>query len=67
MNLGENIRRKREEYEIEQKELARRTDTTPAMISYIEKGSKKPSIDLLVRIAEALHCTVNDLIYSQSA
>lgn len=67
LNLGKNIKHRREEYDLEQNELARRADTTPAMISYIEKGSKKPSVELLVRIAEALHCTVNDLVYDKSA
>lgn len=67
LNLGKNIKLKREEYDLEQKELAKRADTTPMMISYIERDIKKPSVELLVRIAEALHCTVNDLVYDKSA
>lgn len=67
LNIGKNIKRKREEYDLEQKELAHRADTTPMMISYIERDIKKPSVELLVRIAEVLHCTVNDLVYDKSA
>ena len=66
-NLGENIRHRREEYDIEQKELAQRLFVSAAMINRIEQGTKDPSVSLLVQIAQVLNCTVNDLIYNKSA
>lgn len=62
MNIAENIKKKREEYDLEQQELARRIGVSKAMICGIEKGVKMPSVAVLVSIADTLHCSVDELL-----
>lgn len=62
MTIGENIRNKRLEYDIEQQELAKRVGVTKAMMCSIETGVKIPSVAVLVRIADTLHCSVDELL-----
>lgn len=49
-----NIREKREQLGISQKELADACGITQSHLCDIEQGRKKPSIDVAVRIARAL-------------
>ena len=60
--IGENIKNKRLEYDIEQQELAKRVGVTKAMMCSIETGVKIPSVAVLVRIADTLHCSVDELL-----
>ncbi|MDE5741346.1 MAG: helix-turn-helix domain-containing protein [Oscillospiraceae bacterium] len=62
MTLGENIRRKRLEYDIEQQELAQRVGIKNAMLCLIEHNKRKPSLDTLKKLADALHCSVDELL-----
>ncbi len=65
MTLGENIRRKRLEYDIEQQELAKRVGVTKGFISRIEKNLQLPSLSVFVCIADALHCSTDELLGRQ--
>lgn len=60
--LGHNIKNRREFIGLEQTELAERVKTTQAMISYIENGSKIPSVALLTAIADVLGSSVDELL-----
>lgn len=60
--IGENIKNKRLEYDIKQQELAKRVGVTKAMMCSIETGVKIPSVAVLVRIADTLHCSVDELL-----
>ncbi len=60
--IGKNIRNKRLEYDIEQQELAKRVGVPKATICNIETGVKIPSVAVLVRIADTLHCSVDELL-----
>ena len=60
--LGYNIKNRRESIGLEQTELAERVKTTQAMISYIENGSKIPSVALLTAIADVLGSSVDELL-----
>ena len=62
MTLGENIRKKRLEYDIEQQELAKRIGVSKMMISYYESGMRVPSVANLVGRPDALHCSVDELL-----
>lgn len=62
MTLGENIKRKRREYDIEQQELAQRIGVTSAHICRIEKGVTNASLEIISKIADALHCSIDELI-----
>lgn len=62
MALGENIRKKRLEYDIEQQELAKRVNVTKSFICQIEKNKQTPSVKMLRKIADALHCSIDELL-----
>lgn len=62
MTLGENIRKKRLELDIEQQELARRIGITKGMMCRIERNLQPPSVSILVCIADALHCSIDELL-----
>ncbi|MBQ8569362.1 MAG: helix-turn-helix transcriptional regulator [Oscillospiraceae bacterium] len=54
--IGRNIRAKREELGMDQRELAGRAGISAAAVSKIEKGKNIPMADTLRKIAKALHC-----------
>ena len=62
MTLGENIKRKRLEYDIEQQELAERVGLKKSMINHIEHDLRRPSVGTLIKIADTLHCSVDELL-----
>lgn len=47
---------------IDQKTMAARIGIGATMMSYIVTGLKQPSVEVLVRIAKELDCTVDELI-----
>lgn len=49
-----NIRERREQLGISQKELAERCGITQSFLCDIEQGRNKPSIDVAVKIADVL-------------
>ena len=62
MSIGENIKRLREERNMTQRELAMEVGVTHPMICQIERGSKVPSMPLGSQIAQALNCSIIDLM-----
>ena len=56
------IRRLREEKGFSQLEFAMALGVTQGAVSHWETGRRKPDIDDLVRIAQLLNCTLDDLI-----
>ncbi len=62
MTIGENIKNKRIEYDIDQQELARRIGVSKTLICTIEKGVKTPSLAVIISIADVLHCSVDELL-----
>ena len=63
INSFERIRRERG---ITQVELAQKIGATQGAISMIENGERNPSVPMIVRIAEALDCTVDELLASET-
>ena len=49
--IGTRIREKREKAGISQKDLAEKVGVTPSAINQYENGTKKPSTDILAKIA----------------
>lgn len=45
-----------------QADLATRLGTTAATISRYESGQREPTLPVAAKLAEALGCTINDLI-----
>jgi transcriptional regulator with XRE-family HTH domain len=62
--LGETIRSLRMQRQVTGTELARRCSVTKGLISQIERGTTVPSLDVLVRIANALEVPVGQLLDS---
>ena len=60
--IGSRIRRLRKQKLLTQEELAERADVSPVYIRYIEKAKRTAKLDTYVRIANALGCTMDDLL-----
>lgn len=60
--FSRGLRKLRSDKELTQAELARKTGVTQAAISRYEDGSALPSLDTAVRIAEALRCSLDELL-----
>lgn len=52
--LGEKVAARRNELGLSQADLAAQVDVHQTMISYIERGEKKPSLEVLIRLQDAL-------------
>ena len=62
MDIGNNVKRRREALGLTQRELGHRIHTCNTRICQIERGIRVPSIRLLAAIADELQCTVADLV-----
>lgn len=60
--MGQRVRKLRQEHGMSQTELAKKVGVGQAHISDIELNHNAPSMDVLVRLAEALGVTVDDLL-----
>ena len=65
MNVGENIKLRRIKEGIKQQDLAELAGITASMLSQIERGKKPLSPQTGCAIAQALHCSVYDLVKVQ--
>ena len=55
------IEQKRRELKMTQGELAKIVGLTQGAVSMIENGERQPSVAIMLRIASALGCTVEEL------
>ncbi len=60
--LGERIRQRRKEQGITQNYLAEQVELEPSNISHIERAVSKVGLSSLVKIANVLGCTTDDLL-----
>ena len=65
MTLAENLKKRREEYELTQEDLAKKVGIDRVSISRFESGYKVPSLNTTVALADALHISVDELIGRQ--
>ena len=56
--IAEQVVEQRRARELSQRELAELTGTTQSAIARLESGGRPPRIDTLLRIANALDCTL---------
>lgn len=61
-DAGSAIRHFRQEKGLSQEALADRLDTSPPYISMLESGKRYPSIEMLLRIANALETRPGDIL-----
>lgn len=59
--IGRNIKLQRTRKGMRQEELAELTDVSSAHISHVENVHTKPSVELLIRIANALEIDIDTL------
>lgn len=62
MSVGENIKLRRIKENISQKDLAEWAGITASMLSQIERGKKPLSLETGWYIANALQCSIYDLV-----
>ena len=60
---GLKIKGLREMKNLTQAELGSLVGAEQSMIGYVERGVKRPSVELLARIAEKLDTTVDELLH----
>lgn len=60
--IGKRVRETRKQQKISQERLAELTDVSVSYISHIETARKKASLSTLIRIANALGITVDELL-----
>ena len=62
LRFGENVRALRREKHLSQEELSEMVFTTQKYISCIETGRAHPSLEACLRIADALHVSIDTLL-----
>ena len=62
LEVGNRIQERRLAKKLTQQKLAEMTELSDVYIGYIEQGKRRTSIEALLRIANALGCTVDDLL-----
>ncbi len=60
--IGQRVREIRQRQEITQEQLAEMVDVSSTYISCIERSAKKPSLEVLVQISNALGITIDELL-----
>lgn len=60
--IGNRIKSARKAKGLSQSELSELIDKSVGYMSYIETGSKKPSLETLIQIANALDVTIDELL-----
>lgn len=60
--IGSRIRKYRLERDLTQESVSEYADLTPAHYSHIERGNTKPSLPTLIRIANVLDVSIDDLL-----
>lgn len=60
--IGQRIRKYRLTLGLSQEVVSEKADLTPAHYSHIERGNTKPSLPTLIRIANVLGISIDDLL-----
>ena len=61
-SIGMRVKQRRLDLGLSQRELAKLAGTTAAAVSHIERGQRRPSAELLGRLAGALECSTDELV-----
>lgn len=62
-HIGARIKYFRKKAHLSQEKLAELTELSRVFISFVERGEKTPSIESIVRIANALNVSADDLLF----
>jgi transcriptional regulator with XRE-family HTH domain len=61
--IGKKIKEIRELRNLKQKDLSERIGKSAAYLNAVEKGNKKPSLDLIISIADALDIDPGEIMF----
>lgn len=61
--IGDRIRQLRSDVHLSQEQLALKAGLAPSFLGEIERGAKKPSIESLEKIANALEVSLSELFH----
>ena len=62
LNLGENLKKLRKEYNLSQEQLAEKLNISRQAISKWESGKAYPDIDNLILLRDIFNTTIDDLV-----
>lgn len=65
-NVGKKIKEIRQERGLSVRALARKLETDHSYLSKVENGKVTPSLETLVKIADALQCNVSDFFDNEN-
>ena len=63
--MGERMQRRRRELGLTQEQLAEAADITPSFVGHLERAEKKPSVETVARVCDALSITADYLLRGQ--
>lgn len=66
LTLGRRVRERRTQLGLKLEQLASAIDRAPSQISAIENGKREPSLPVLRALANALSCTVDELLMDEA-
>lgn len=64
--LGRRVRERRTQLNMKLEQLASAVDRAPSQVSAIENGKREPSLPMLRSLAQALECTVDELLLDEA-
>lgn len=62
MSFHQELRSRRMAAGFTQQQLSERLGVKQSVVSLYEKGSNMPSLDVLIKMADVLHCSIDDLV-----
>lgn len=66
-NIGRRIRTKRQERHLTQEKLAEQAGISLSFLGHIERGTRKLSVETLIKLVQALECSADELLGSGQA
>lgn len=63
--LGQRVKELRISNNLSQRRLAKMVDTSPGLISFIERDRNRPNYEIIARIANKLNTTTDYLIFGE--
>lgn len=64
MNMNISIKKLRKLKKISQQELAKKLYLSQRTISSYENGEREPSLETIVKLAEILNCSIEEVVYA---
>lgn len=66
MDINNNLKQYRSEYDLTQEDLAKSVGVTRQTINSIERGRYNPSLELAFKLSHRFECSIEDIFQSDS-